>query len=303
MCGIVGLIAKNANGFSIDECDLFTNMLQMDTIRGDDSTGAFGVDEDGKIDIIKGDTDGWTFTQCKNYSDFRQRIYSNYKLVIGHNRAATKGAVSPHNAHPFKEDKIVLVHNGTIYNKDDLAKDTDVDSHAITKALSKADAATALNQIHGPFALVWFDGNTKSLNLARNNERPLFLIEYLNFWTISSEPGLPYWLAGRSNNKPVNVPKLVPTEKILQFRLDTLKNGYSEVDFDNYVYKAPPVSHTYPISGTDLTARRSLHIVSSQSDRPCPIKQGDTIIFNVDEVKHEEGEKVWTIFGHPIFNN
>ena len=293
MCGIVGLISKKPNGFGYEEQDLFTNMLIMDTIRGSDSTGAFGVDQNGKVDIIKGNTNGWQFTQCQNYIDFKHRIYSTYKTVIGHNRAATKGTVSAANAHPFKEEGITLVHNGTIFNADELAKDTEVDSHAITKALAGADAAKALNQVHGPFALVWFDSKQGTLNLARNKDRPLFLLEYTNFWTVSSEPGLAYWLNGRDGRPLINKPILVPTEKILRFNISNLESGYSEMDFENYslpVYNKPSWS---PV------VNQHLRVV--QNPKPSSLSAGDEVVFNVDDVKFEDGDKFYTVFGHPIF--
>ena len=302
MCGIVGIITKNQSGFGFDECELFTHMLQMDTIRGKDSTGVFGVDESGKVDVIKADTDGWKFTQCTNYKDFEHKIYSTYRIAVGHNRAATKGAVTAHNAHPFKEENIVLVHNGTIFNKDDLDKDVEVDSHAITKALAKADAKDALNSIHGPFALVWFDTKLKTLNLARNNDRPLFLIEYANHWTISSEPGLPYWLNGREGKKVTGAPKLVPTEKILQFDLTDLNKGFVETAFENYAL--PPIVVSSP-SYSGYTGRYSsrdhLHVVNDPVKTP--FKQGEADTFKIDDVKHEEGDKDYIIFGHPMFGD
>ena len=56
MCGIVGLISKNKSGFEHWSSSLFTQLLQMDSIRGKDSTGVFGVDQQNKIDLLKGDT-------------------------------------------------------------------------------------------------------------------------------------------------------------------------------------------------------------------------------------------------------
>ena len=300
MCGIVGIITKNANGFGMDECELFTNMLQMDTIRGKDSTGVFGVDVDSKIDIIKADTDGWTFTQCQNYKAFENKIYSTYRIVIGHNRAATKGAVTAANAHPFKEEHISLVHNGTIYNKDDLDKSVDVDSHAITKALAKTDAAEALESIHGPFALVWYDTKLKSLNLARNSERPLFLIEYPNYWTVSSEPGLPYWLNGRENKKAMGMPKLIPTKKIVQINIDNLRAGFSEIEYENYSYMPPPMSYRPPTYSYPPSPLKSVPYVGTHS---LPFKQGDSVTFKVDDIKHEEDDTDYIIFGHPMFED
>ena len=298
MCGIVGIITKNKYGFGHNEGKLFTNMLQMDSIRGEDSTGVFGVDSTGKIDLIKGDTNGWQFTKCKNYTDFESRIFSTYQIVIGHNRAATKGSITPENAHPFKEDNIILVHNGTIFNQDELDKSVEVDSHAITKALAKADAKTALNQIHGPFALVWFDSTLKTLNLARNDDRPLFLVEYQTFWTISSEPGLPVWLNGRNGTKFTKTPIIIPTEKIISFNLDNLSNGYTELEFENY---AVPIQYNQSYSHHYVPPQiRNLHTVPKSIDHS--FTQGDTIDFKIDDIKHEPGDVNYVIFGFPVLN-
>lgn len=303
MCGIVGLASKNSSGFDLTGSDLFTDLLQMDSIRGKDSTGAFGVSKLGEIDFIKGNTNAWEFTSCKNYTDFKRRIYSTYQIVIGHNRAATKGAISPENAHPFKDDHIIGVHNGTIWNQEELAVDTEVDSHAIMKALAKADAATALNLVNGPFALVWFDAKQKTLNLARNKDRPLFLLEYDKYWTIASEPGLPYWLNGRQGKKLVGTPLLVPIEKIIQFDLDALDKGFKEIEFSNYQYKSViPMwnnYHHYPETTTTTTTKvKAITDLTASS----PVKQGDEITFNIDDIKHEDGDTSYTIFGYPIFD-
>ncbi len=305
MCGIVGLIAKTSSGFHTGDDDIFTQMLQMDSVRGMDSTGVFGVNSEGKIDLIKANTHGWLFTQCKQYHDFNKQIYQSYKFVVGHNRAATRGAVTASNAHPFKEDHIVLVHNGTIFNKDSLAKDTEVDSHAICKALAKADAKTALKQINGAFALVWYDQKYKTLNLARNSERPLYVLEYDHYYCVSSEVGLPYWLNSRDRRKIDGEPKLVPVEKLLQIRLEDLDEGFTEINYENYVWVPPPVPASAALpalvqsSGNFSARSRHLHMVSTRTDLP---KQGDEVIFKIDDMKHEAGDPYWNIFGYPIFN-
>lgn len=294
MCGIVGLISKKNFGFDYTAKELFTDELRMNSIRGVDSTGAFGINKDGKLDVIKGDTNAWQFVTCKNYQEFEAKISQQYHIVIGHNRAATKGTITAANAHPFKEDNICLVHNGTIYNQEALDKNVDVDSHAIAKALTKADAKTALNLIHGPFALVWYDSKQRTLNLARNDDRPLFILEYEDFWNISSEPGLPYWLNGRANRKIVGIPMLIPTEKILRFELDELQKGYTEVAFDNYEYTPPVVQYSLPYRAP----QNHLHVIKDQNIYP--VKCGDELVFKVDDMKFDD--RIYTIFGHPIFN-
>ena len=127
MCGIIGLVSKVMGGFDYWSDDLFTDLLKADTIRGPDSTGVFGVAKSGEIDVIKGNTEAYKFIKCRQFANFRKKIYQDYRIVIGHNRKATTGAVSSHNAHPFREKHIVLVHNGTLRSTDELTKDKEIE--------------------------------------------------------------------------------------------------------------------------------------------------------------------------------
>jgi len=307
MCGIVGLICKAVNGFGYKEVDLFTNMLRMDTIRGPDSTGAFGVTKDGKIDLIKGDTDGWTFTSGKDYDAFAKKIYSDHRIVIGHNRKATKGSINPFNAHPFKEKHITLVHNGTIWNSDDLNKEVDVDSHAICHALSEHNAKDAIEKINGAFALVWFDEKDKTLSLTRNKDRPLYIVEFSNVFVISSEYGLPAWLQGREGLKPEKF-ALLPDDKICIFNLNDLKAGYTEVPYEEYsvytpvepVYK-PPVHYTpkqtqYPSFQSSLYAKTIIEKLN--------LKIGDIVRFKASTYAENDGLGSGEVLvGYPIIDD
>jgi len=241
MCGIVGLIARHQSGFGHKQVELFTDLLRMDSIRGPDSTGAFGVSIKGKIDIIKGNTDGHTFVSSSNWDEFKKRIFSDHKIIIGHNRKATKGSITAHNAHPFKEKHITLVHNGIIYNSDNLKKEVEVDSHAVAHALSEHNALDAIGKISGAFAFVWFDEKDQTLALVRNKERPLFLLKYADCWIISSEFGLPTWLQGRNQEKPESH-LLLDTDKIYVFKLKDLQAGYEEIPYEEYSNYKPYIA-------------------------------------------------------------
>lgn len=313
MCGIVGLISKNGSFWS-SHLELFTNMLRMDTIRGEDSTGVFGVTKDGHCDVVKGDADGYLFTRTGNYDDFLTRMDKQYRVVIGHNRAATRGSVTPENAHPFRERHIVLVHNGTINNKDTLNKDVEVDSHAIAHALADQDPVKALSKIDGAYALVWFDSNQRTLNLARNNLRPLYILEYDSFWAISSEAGLPMWLNSRENRTHKAI-GLVPEEKILVMKIDQIGKGWHEVPYEEYKYwKAPtiPVFHsatggnhtTVPFPKRDVVnvgGSNVTDLTATKSKNNGMIKAGDSIVFIPKDSKLEDGAEV--LIGHPLFDN
>lgn len=233
MCGIVGLISKLSSGFWVSHANLFTNLLRIDTIRGEDSTGVFGVSKAGAVDILKGDADGYLFTSSKDYRSFYNRISKTFQFIVGHNRSATKGKIAPENAHPFAEGNIVLVHNGTIHNQDDLNKNVEVDSHAIAHALNDHKAVEALGKIDGAYALVWYHREDKTLNLARNAERPLWLVEYEDFWVFASELGLILWLNRRENKKELRILE-VPHDKILSLPLGRFGTPPDEITYEAY---------------------------------------------------------------------
>lgn len=303
MCGINGLISRHTNGFWKRDADLFSSMLRMGSIRGMDSTGVFGVGPNGKVDLVKGDADGYVFTRSGPYSKFEERINRKYRIAIGHNRAATKGKVSPHNAHPFREGNIVLVHNGTIYNSEDLNKESEVDSHAIAHALNGHDAVAALGKINGAFALVWYNMEDQTLNLARNNARPLWLMETEDFWVVCSEPGLPAWLINRQP-APLKIKEIDAVEPnvILSFKLGSLRDAPEAINYEDY--KHPPVVYnpvvpysrgSWPDPVEPIFGKPRLTMMTDAGG----FKEGDyvRIVFD-DDKDHEGGGHVF--IGHPI---
>src|SRR5574343_333292 len=180
MCGIVGIVSRFNNGFSSGEMDMFTTMLFVDTLRGFDSTGVFGVDMHGNVDVHKEASNGASFIQTEEYKKFVSAMIRNGAFVVGHNRAATRGTVSDENAHPFVvDDKIVLVQNGTMRGDHKRHADVEVDSHAIAHILSdKDDITEALDSFDAAYALVWYNTDKEILYIIRNNERPLFIAEF-----------------------------------------------------------------------------------------------------------------------------
>src|SRR5712664_611170 len=198
MCGLVGVIARTNSGLFTKDLDLFEWMLIVDTIRGKDSTGAFTGFRNKQARVIKTATHPFNMFRSADWGQFRLDAINRGKFIIGHNRAATRGEVKNANAHPFVEDNIILAHNGTLWDHDNLTKAVvEVDSHAIAHALTSDTPENVLPAIKGAFTLIWYDTKTEKLYAARNKERPLSIIVTDQTFVLTSEP----WIAGGPMSK------------------------------------------------------------------------------------------------------
>jgi len=194
MCGIIGMISKNVNGFWHDERDAFYDMLLMNQVRGMDGTGVFGVYHNRQCATLKVGTNASNLVEMEVYDKFKTKILNNFWTVFGHNRKATQGSISSKNSHPFVRDNIVLIHNGTLFGHKSIA-DTEVDSDSIAVALNTKAPEDLLGEINGAYALVWYDKRDKMIRIARNIERPLFIAETEKSWMFSSEKASVFPLA------------------------------------------------------------------------------------------------------------
>lgn len=195
MCGLVGIIARKPAGFYSKDLDLFEQMLVINTIRGRDSVGVMTALRDKDVLVVKHATRHASLLfETADYKKWRGRAIGNGRFVMGHNRAATRGAPSTDNAHPFVEENIILMHNGTIFNQEGLStKKVEVDSHAICHALAESgDIEEVVQKINGAFALIWYDTKNEKLHAIRNEDRPLNLIITEDQYYLASEA----WIAG-----------------------------------------------------------------------------------------------------------
>lgn len=192
MCGIIGVISAKVTTLQQDKH--FKQLLIMDQVRGFDSVGVMAEKVNGNLDFYKHVYDPATFLDDKK----TKAVLSTAKAMVGHNRAATRGNVTPMNAHPFSHGPITLVHNGTLTHPLPAgASQFEVDSESIAYGLSQvepAGAAAFLESLNGAYALCWYDTRDRSWNIARNSERPL---HYMTLTTgdtmyISSERGILY---------------------------------------------------------------------------------------------------------------
>lgn len=252
MCGIVGVITGFNNGFSWDEANMFRDMLVLDTLRGFDSTGVFGVSNKGNMAMVKDAINGASFVKTKEYSDFSSSITGAGLFAVGHNRAATRGSISDKNAHPFCiDDKIVLVQNGTYKGSHTHLKNTDVDTEAIAHVIAEEDnIEKALKRINAAYALVWHNIQTKTLNIIRNDERPMYITYTKTGGVIfASEREIILMAAARNDIHLNEVPYLIKEGQLVSFQIQDNKSyemDCKDIDYKfNYQQGHPFRQHDY----------------------------------------------------------
>jgi hypothetical protein len=223
MCGLVGVI-NTTSVFRVDFDKYFKQALICDSVRGDHSTGIFTVSSKLEGTTIKKAVDPSAFLDLPSVTTL---LAGNNRLLMGHNRYATKGAIGDETAHPFTHGDITLAHNGTLYGHRNLTHrtDFDVDSEAVCYLLSISEnVPKALEKLDGAYALTWYDARSNTFNIARNKERKLYIAK-VNDTTASgaylyaSEVGMLMWLAAR-NNIRIEQPYIVPEGTILTWTLD-----------------------------------------------------------------------------------
>lgn len=231
MCGIVAYLTPWSNGFQGTEVDTFTDMLFLDTLRGWDSTGVFGVENNGNVSIAKEASHGANFIRTHGFREIRTDMVRNGIFFVGHNRAATRGQINDKNAHPFwVSDKIVLVQNGTMRGDHKKHKDVEVDTEALTHVLAETDdVEEALNKIDAAYALIWYNVKNKSLNIIRNDERPLYFAECKDGGVLwASEPATILYAAHRNSKVLEAKPAMLEKDTLVTYKLNTNDRKWEE---------------------------------------------------------------------------
>jgi predicted glutamine amidotransferase len=235
MCGIVGIVSAFTNGFSMGESGALQDMIFVDTLRGWDSTGVFGVTYNGNVEIAKDALNGSEFICTKEYKDFASTMSRRGIFAVGHNRAATRGTIKDTNAHPFwVNDKIVLVQNGTHRGSHKHLKDVEVDTDALAHVLDEEeDIEKALQKVDAAFALVWYNVEKQKLHMIRNTERPLCLAYTKDGGIVfASEIDTIIWAASRNNLTLKSDPYLIKENHLVTLNLDTNKKTWNQDNKD-----------------------------------------------------------------------
>lgn len=224
MCGIISYFSQETK-YNKDMKDCLSQLIAVDTLRGNHSTGLMIDQGEGEAYYYKKSIAGHDFVQLNNIEKILLD-YNKLRWLVGHNRAATFGSINSNNAHPFMHDHITGVHNGTITNYRALSRQENftVDSEHIIYALSKDKTKDVIPKINGSFALMWHNGKTDTLHFIRNNERPYCfgLVEGENTMLGASEPGMLSWIASRNG---IKLEKLILPEAGYEytFKLDNVK--------------------------------------------------------------------------------
>ena len=192
------------------------------------------------------------------------------RVLIGHCRYATQGAIKDDNAHPFEHDHMILAHNGGIFNKNELpdGHKFEVDSEAICHSIAKIGAIETLKKVNGAFALSYVDWDEDRFNLIRNTARSLYISKHSHkkVWYYASEDAMLLWLLRRND---ISHDKIEEVELSTLYSYDLHDNDL-EIKKVDYQRKWDRVNkeywHNYGNNGTDSCS----FLDSDPEPRPLP---------------------------------
>jgi hypothetical protein len=191
MCGIVGMIGD----LHKSDWSLMRHLLFMNTTRGVHSTGLFYVGSDCEVKMEKsqGAPGNLYEDESSDIWDWEGKVLPNApvpKIIVGHNRFATKGKINSENAHPFNVGDWFGVHNGSLERYRHLSKTLhEVDSKYIIDGCNQSGFTSTWESMRGAAAVVAYDQKKDLLHIARNEERPLVFAKLRGekAWIFASE--------------------------------------------------------------------------------------------------------------------
>lgn len=274
MCGIV-LVAGAITG---KEEKLFKQLLIVDSLRGEDSTGVASVASNHVVTVAK--QVGNPF-ELFDHHRFREIMKYQNRILIGHNRFATQGKVNRLNAHPFEFSKVVGVHNGTLTNKYKLHRGSqfDVDSEAFYDHINEKGLKDAIETAQGAYALVWYNKAEKTLNLIRNKERTFYYAfsEDNKVMFGCSEAGMLNLVLGREGYKIQQV-NMLPEDTHFSYEIPETGQPFVEAEV-KVIKQTVPFTHTpHGIGrGTNQGNKRHISLVQSNKNQKLPTDIRDKV--------------------------
>ena len=298
MCGIFGVISRTKTGMFNDELAFLRQAFIAGATRGEDSAGAFMVPsaDPHSVEWVKKAGEPFHLLYHKDFKDLFERTDKGGRVLVGHNRYATKGSVSDANAHPFNVGPITLVHNGTIHSGLNYPKGIDVDSHALAHALAE-EGIEVFSKINGAFACVWHDARTGHLHIAKNYERPLSMIESYGTYFFASEAPMLLWLFHRNQSGYYNNYKKFNSVEIKNNKLYTFN---LTADDPVPIEEPLPEKKYYPTTtyqgstttcGTTTESSKACGPHKEKRNRKTSRASDDSVTFEIKEVITNDGNK------------
>lgn len=273
MCGIIGVLNANTT-VNMPVANFMKQGLVASQLRGTDSTGI--------LQVGSRPTDVYVHRMATNSSEFVDNTTAlavlsdtdTSQINVAHVRARTQGAVSVNNAHPFtvakdSNHRLIGVHNGSLVNwknKKDGSK-FDVDSHWAMHHISQ-NGPKAFEDIHGPFAMVWWEEDDRNrVRMARNDQRPLHIMfnKSGTRMIFASEALMLGWIAQRSGFDHDGTVRVLPVGKLFIFdtsgskitwteeELPTPKyTGYTQTTTHHHSSALPPIPQGYRVFAEQL---------------------------------------------------
>jgi len=124
MCGLAGIIFGVGPREPADLAQLmaqFTRLLALSQQRGPHATGIALLNQDGRYRLFKRPLAATQFVEHKSFRALLGSVDDRTTLLLGHTRWRTRGDERVNrNNHPIRAGHVLGIHNGTIYNADDL---------------------------------------------------------------------------------------------------------------------------------------------------------------------------------------
>lgn len=261
MCGICGIITTSF--LAKADMTLFEELLYMSAFRGLDATGVFTVQKKNQTDWKKVSVyykkdlvpSSFFIDEHSQKDGILEKETWKSRVFVGHCRAATKGALTLGNAHPFDFQNLIGVHNGTINIDFNHSEEYETDSEAIFRNINDYGIDEALQNIQsytGAYTLVWYDKVKRTLNFIRNDQRPLFLTYFDSKKSLmfASEETFLEFVAKRHNVKVEGWGKDVKNIFTLKENhlLSIPVDGISDLSRNNVEYREIKVKKVFPVS-------------------------------------------------------